>query len=275
MTSLLHRAAYVQRQTGEYFSGKIGGPIVVARRAGHNFTLAQLLLWYFINDMIVVGSSYWNIGVAGSAGKKDMEKDTEGIETIRHFAKSLARVMKNGWRGSNRSDSELTDRHRWWNESIRVGLFDIARKLKAFVTSFRPSSQPGWAEQDPEQWWACLCTAMRSLLQKERIPPERIKALALDATSCTVVFLDRHMKPLRNALLWMDVRANREAELIAESGHSALKYNGYGNVSPEWMPCKALWIKRHEPHIYEKSKAICEYLDYMNYRLTGVYAAAQ
>jgi multimeric flavodoxin WrbA len=94
LTSLLHRAAYVQRQTREYFSGKIGGPIVVARRAGHNFTLAQLLLWYFINDMIVVGSSYWNIGVAGSAGKKDMENDTEGIETIRHFAKSLARVMK-------------------------------------------------------------------------------------------------------------------------------------------------------------------------------------
>jgi multimeric flavodoxin WrbA len=94
ITSLLHRAAYVQRQTGEYFSGKIGGPIVVARRAGHNFTLAQLLLWYFVNDMIVVGSSYWNIGIAGSAGKRDMESDTEGIETIRHFAKSMAHVMK-------------------------------------------------------------------------------------------------------------------------------------------------------------------------------------
>jgi multimeric flavodoxin WrbA len=42
LTSLLDRAAYVQRQTGEYFSGKIGAPIVVARRAGHNFTFAQL-----------------------------------------------------------------------------------------------------------------------------------------------------------------------------------------------------------------------------------------
>jgi multimeric flavodoxin WrbA len=94
ITSLLHRAAYVQRQTGEYFSGKIGGPIVVARRAGHNFTLAQLLLWYFINDMIVVGSSYWNVGIAGSAGKRDMESDTEGIDTIRHFAKSMAHVMR-------------------------------------------------------------------------------------------------------------------------------------------------------------------------------------
>jgi len=94
LVALLDRAAYVQRQTGAYFSGKIGGPIVVARRAGHNFTLAQLLLWYFINDMLVVGSTYWNIAVAGSAGKHDIEDDTEGIETIRHFAESMSRVMK-------------------------------------------------------------------------------------------------------------------------------------------------------------------------------------
>jgi multimeric flavodoxin WrbA len=94
LTCLLDRAAYVQRQTGEYFSGKIGAPIVVARRAGHNFTFAQLLLWYFINDMIVVGSTYWNIAMAGSAGKKDIQQDTEGIDTVRHFAHSMSSVMK-------------------------------------------------------------------------------------------------------------------------------------------------------------------------------------
>ncbi len=94
LMSLLDRAAYVSRQTKEYFSGKIGAPIVVARRAGHNFTLAQLLLWYFINDMIVVGSTYWNIAVAGSGGVLDIEADTEGIGTIRHFATSMARLMK-------------------------------------------------------------------------------------------------------------------------------------------------------------------------------------
>ncbi len=93
--SLLDRAAYVQRQTKQYFSGKVGAPIVVARRAGHNFTLAQLLLWYCINDMIVVGSTYWNIGFGGSGGKKDVEEDAEGIATIRRFADNMARVMKN------------------------------------------------------------------------------------------------------------------------------------------------------------------------------------
>ena len=94
LVSLLDRSAYVQRNRGELFSGKVGGPIVVARRAGHNFTLAQLLLWYFVNDMLVVGSTYWNIAVAGSAGKRDIEEDQEGIETIRHFARSMSNVMK-------------------------------------------------------------------------------------------------------------------------------------------------------------------------------------
>ncbi|MBM4340972.1 MAG: flavodoxin family protein [Deltaproteobacteria bacterium] len=94
LISLLDRAAYVSRQTREFFSGKIGGPIVVARRAGHNFTFAQLLLWFFINDMIIVGSSYWNVALAGSGGLRDIEKDTEAIETVRHFAYSMARLMK-------------------------------------------------------------------------------------------------------------------------------------------------------------------------------------
>jgi len=67
---------------------------VVARRAGHNFTLAQLLLWYFVNDMLVVGSSYWNIAMAGSGGKLDVEEDQEGIDTVRHFARSMSNVMK-------------------------------------------------------------------------------------------------------------------------------------------------------------------------------------
>ena len=94
LVSLLDRSAYVQRNRGELFSGKIGGPIVVARRAGHNFTLAQLLLWYFVNDMLVVGSSYWNIAMAGSGGKRDIEEDQEGIDTVRHFARSMSNVMK-------------------------------------------------------------------------------------------------------------------------------------------------------------------------------------
>lgn len=100
LMALLDRAGFVGRATGEFFSGKVGGPITVARRAGHNLAFAQLLLWFFINDMIVPGSTYWNVVVAGSKGARDAAGDQEGMDTIAHFARNLARVLRalrKGW----------------------------------------------------------------------------------------------------------------------------------------------------------------------------------
>ena len=161
-------------------------------------------------------------------------------------------------------------------ESIRIGLFDLRGNLlhsssKTYET-YHPQS--GWAEQDPEAWWTSLREAMADLLADAEVDTHEIKGIAADTTCCTVVFLDRNMKPLRNALLWMDVRAAKEARFIADSGHSALKYNGHGNVSAEWMPCKALWMKRNEPDLFKKAAVVCEYQDFINYRLTGQKTAS-
>lgn len=71
---------------------KVGGPIVVARRAGHNFTFAQLMFFFMISEMIVPGSSYWNIAFGRSKG--DVLKDEEGIETIKHFGRKMAWLIK-------------------------------------------------------------------------------------------------------------------------------------------------------------------------------------
>lgn len=156
-------------------------------------------------------------------------------------------------------------------ESVRVGLFDLRGTLllsknKAYDTQY---PQAGWAEQEPHEWWTALTQAVNELVGSAKANPDEVKGIAVDSTCCTVVFLDQHMRPLRNALLWMDVRAAKEARLIAESGHPALKYNGHGNVSAEWMPCKALWVKRNQPEIYSKAAVVCEYQDFINHRLTG------
>jgi multimeric flavodoxin WrbA len=71
---------------------KVGGPIVVARRAGHNFTLAQLMFFFMISEMIIPGSTYWNI--AFGRQKRDVFKDTEGINTIKNFAHNTAWLLK-------------------------------------------------------------------------------------------------------------------------------------------------------------------------------------
>ena len=90
--ALLDRAGYVARKNGNLFSRKIGGPIVVARRAGHNFTLAQLLFWYMINGMIVPGSTYWNIAFGLNPG--EVENDAEAMKTIDNFAENIAWLLE-------------------------------------------------------------------------------------------------------------------------------------------------------------------------------------
>jgi multimeric flavodoxin WrbA len=86
--TLLDRAGYVSRANGNLFARKLGGPIVVARRAGQNFTLAQLLMWYMINDFVVPGSSYWTMAIGRAPG--DVQTDEEGLRTVDRFAENLA-----------------------------------------------------------------------------------------------------------------------------------------------------------------------------------------
>ncbi|MBN2310515.1 MAG: flavodoxin family protein [Candidatus Hydrogenedentes bacterium] len=90
--ALLHRAGYVARANGNLLSRKLGGPIVVARRAGQNFTFAQLMYWFMINDMVVPGSTYWNVAIGAGIG--EVNDDAEGIQTITRFAENLAWLAK-------------------------------------------------------------------------------------------------------------------------------------------------------------------------------------
>ena len=118
-------------------------------------------------------------------------------------------------------------------ESVRVGIFTLAGQPVTFAAHPYPTNFPrsGWAEQSPHDWWSALTQASRQAVAQSGLPKEAIAGVAADCTSCTVVSLDANFQPLRPALLWMDVRSAAEARAIAASGHRALKYNGYGNVS--------------------------------------------
>ncbi|MCL4535696.1 MAG: FGGY family carbohydrate kinase [Bacteroidetes bacterium] len=161
-------------------------------------------------------------------------------------------------------------------ESARVGIFDLAGAPLAFASAEYPVRHPypGWAEQNPAHWWAALVRATRAALAGSSVAKEEIVALGADCTSCTVVFMDEDFNPLRPAIIWMDVRAAQQARRIAETGHPALKYNGYGNVSAEWMPCKALWVKENEGETYRRAHYVGEFIDWLTHRLTGEWVAS-
>ena len=91
--SFMDRTGYVCRQGENFFYRKVGAPIVVARRAGQNFTLAQLTFFLLLMGMIVVpGSPYWTLGFGRDIG--EVEKDSEAIESISNLGRNMAWLLK-------------------------------------------------------------------------------------------------------------------------------------------------------------------------------------
>jgi ribulokinase len=163
-------------------------------------------------------------------------------------------------------------------ESIRAGVFDLRGKPLAFAaTPYKTEfPKPGWAEQNPLDWWNGAGAAVRKAVQEAGISPSEIIGISADTTCCTVCFLDKAGTPLRPALLWMDVRSGKECEEIVATGDPALIVNsgGKGPVSAEWMIPKSLWVAKNQPEIFDKAAIVCEYQDYINLKLTGRICAS-
>jgi FGGY-family pentulose kinase len=155
-------------------------------------------------------------------------------------------------------------------QSVRAALLDLRGGCRAYATApldtYHP--QPAWAEQDAAQWWRATCAAVPEALARSGAKPDDIAGIGLDCTACTVLPCQANGVPLQRALLWMDQRAFREAEEITATNDPSLRYVS-GVVSPEWMLPKALWLKRHQPAVYEQADRVVECTDWFMYRLTG------
>ncbi len=92
LMAALQRMGMVSMVTDKYLSWKVGGPIALARRGGHTATIQELLMFYFINDMIVPGSTYWNMVFAHTPG--EASNDEEGMKIIRRFAENVGKLIK-------------------------------------------------------------------------------------------------------------------------------------------------------------------------------------
>jgi FGGY-family pentulose kinase len=161
-------------------------------------------------------------------------------------------------------------------ESVRAGLFDPEGTPAAFhaveVATHHP--RPGWAEQDPGQWWSSLVGAVKGAMEAAGAAPGEVAAISVDATSSTVLAVDEDGEHLRPAIMWMDVRAADQARRVQETGDPALKYNGFGPVSAEWGLPKALWLKEREPETWRAARHVCDCGDWVIQRLTGEWAAS-
>lgn len=91
MMTALQRIAMASAQQGNFLSRKVGGPIAIARRGGSTTAIQEMMMFYLSNDMIVPGSTYWNIVFGQTPGQA--LQDEEGMQTVRHFAENTAFVI--------------------------------------------------------------------------------------------------------------------------------------------------------------------------------------
>ncbi len=91
LKAFMERTGYISGRS-RVFAGKVGGPLVVARRAGQNFTFAQIMYWFHILGFFMPGSTYWNIAFGREKG--EVEADEEGLNTAWNFGKNIALLVK-------------------------------------------------------------------------------------------------------------------------------------------------------------------------------------
>lgn len=90
--ALIERAGFVSRANNYQLKGKVGAGVVAVRRAGSIQALTSLNLFFLYNQMVIPGSSYWNMGIGMNPG--DVQNDAEGIQTMTDLGKNFAWVLK-------------------------------------------------------------------------------------------------------------------------------------------------------------------------------------
>ena len=129
---------------------------------------------------------------------------------------------------------------------------------------------PAWAEQDVQHWWAALTQAIPRLCQRTRVLPKDIVAIGIDGTVDGIVPVAANGTPLSAHILWMDRRAVQECDAIRERIDPGQLFQITGlNLDATHTAAKILWLRNHQPEIYERTWKLMASTTYVVYLLTG------
>jgi xylulokinase len=133
--------------------------------------------------------------------------------------------------------------------------------------------KPGWAEQNPEDWWQAAIGAVRRALQTSELKGSEIGAVGFSGQMHGVTLLDRAHAVLRPAIIWCDQRTQAQCEWITSRiGANRLIRLVSNPALTGFSAPKLLWIRDHEPEIYGRAAHFLLPKDYVRFRLTGDFA---
>jgi xylulokinase len=135
---------------------------------------------------------------------------------------------------------------------------------------------PGWAEQDPEDWWRAAQQAIRAVLAAA--PGATVASAGLTGQMHGAVMLDKDGRVLRPSLIWCDTRTQPQCDWLhaqfgeGDKGREKLIELTANPALPNFTLTKLLWVREHEPEIFARIAHLLCPKDYVRYRLTGTYA---
>lgn len=159
--------------------------------------------------------------------------------------------------------------------SCKVGLFENSGKLLADVSkpycSFYP--HPGWAEQNPEDWWEAVRTAVRSVIEQSGVSPADIDGIGVDGQSWSAVAVGDDGRCLGMSPIWQDSRAKDICREVEEQIGQDRIFSVAGNrLRPYYSTPKILWYKRAMPELYDNTFQFLQSNSYIIYKLTSVFS---
>ena len=153
--------------------------------------------------------------------------------------------------------------------SVKTAVFNEALEQKLSLTAdYTLDAHGDIVEFDGEKYWDIVKSEI------EKVKSEHsVDALAVDTQCETLILTDENGNPVRPAIVWLDNRATKEAEIITEHfGHKRVyEVTGQPEITATWPACKLLWVKRNEPEIWAKTKKVFLLEDWILYKMTGKF----
>ncbi len=126
---------------------------------------------------------------------------------------------------------------------------------------------PGRVEADAEAWWRASCTVIARIGRSA--PLERIHGVGVVGQAPTAVPIDADCRPLRPAILWLDVRAADEARMLGEALGPRAEALGGNRMHAYYLGPKLAWLRAHEPEVLERAAFVLQSHAFLAMRLTG------
>ncbi|MCX7888280.1 MAG: FGGY-family carbohydrate kinase [Rhodobacteraceae bacterium] len=157
-------------------------------------------------------------------------------------------------------------------------LADTAGTVRALAS--RPvslsSPHPGWAEEDPAEWWANVCALVPELLAEAEVTAGEIAGIGVGGMLPAILLLDAEGRILRPSIQQSDGRSGEEvAALAAEVDASAFLGRTGNGINQQLAAPRLRWIRLHEPDVFARTATVMGSYDWINFRLTGRRAVEQ